>query len=92
MSVGGNYANEGNYFCVASNSYGATTSSVVSLGVQYAWSEYGYSGGWQSYTVPSGVTDLAVDAVGAGGGTAVTTRVLPAKRGASASGFGVSQM
>jgi Tfp pilus assembly protein PilE len=69
VSVGGNYANEGNYFCVASNSYGAVTSTVVSLGVQYGWSEYGYSGGWQYYTVPSGVTNLAVDAVGAGGGT-----------------------
>ena len=69
VSVTSAYANEGSYFCVASNSYGATTSSVASLGVQYAWSEYGYSGGWQYYTVPAGVTNLAVDAVGAGGGT-----------------------
>ena len=67
--VTGAYANEGDYFCVASNSYGATTSSVAWLAVQYAWSEYGYSGGWQYYYIPSGVTNLAVDAVGAGGGT-----------------------
>jgi len=68
VSVTSAYANEGNYFCVASNSYGATTSSIVSLGVQYVWSEFGYTGGWQYYTIPSGVTNLAVDAVGAGGG------------------------
>ena len=34
VSVTSAYANEGSYFCVASNSYGATTSSVASLGVQ----------------------------------------------------------
>ncbi len=68
VSVTGCYTNQGNYFCVASNSSGATTSLVVTLGVQYAWSEYGYSGGWQYYYIPSDVTNLAVDAVGAGGG------------------------
>jgi hypothetical protein len=67
--VTGSYANVGDYFCVASNSYGMTTSSVAWLSVQYAWSEYGYSGGWQYYYIPSGVTNLAVDAVGAGGGS-----------------------
>ncbi|MGA2175973.1 MAG: MBG domain-containing protein [Verrucomicrobiota bacterium] len=69
LNVPGNYINQGNYFCVASNSYGATTSSVVTLDVQYGWTSFNYTGYYEGYTVPPGVTNLAVDAIGSGAGS-----------------------
>jgi hypothetical protein len=69
LGVAGYYTNQGNYFCVASNAGGTATSTVVTLGVSYGWTTYGYTSGWQYFSVPYGVTNLAVDAIGTGGGT-----------------------
>ena len=68
-TVAGTYANQGGYFCVASNFVGTVASSMATLGLASAWVPYTYASGWQIYTVPAGVTNLAVDVTGAGGGS-----------------------
>jgi hypothetical protein len=68
LAVTGYYTNQQFYFCVASNVSGTAASSVVSLVVTYGWSTFAYPPSAQIYSVPFGVTNLAVDAIGAGGG------------------------
>ena len=64
----GTYTNQGGYFCVASNFVGTVASSMATLGLASAWVSFSYSNGWQNYIVPAGVSNLAVDVIGAGGG------------------------
>src|SRR5580692_11948070 len=52
LAVTGYYTNQQSYFCVASNSAGTATSSIVTLGLSFSWSPYGYLSSSQTYRVP----------------------------------------